>query len=559
MTKLVKSALYVLLAIVLFQQTATAQTQEQGFEAMSLEKWDKAIEIYTAMTKADNTDQNAWLALSNAYLAKGDKAKAAEVLTTGFNAKPDGPKAFVLNARTLLLQNKAAEADEQFQRAMKKGKKDPDAIRAIGESYLFYIASGDKKPNLTRASELFKQAIELNPKDYYTLMSAGYAFREQGDGGEAARHFEFGSTYKPKSPLPFYMLGTVYKAGRLGDKFLQNMDAAIALDNGYTPALRAKADFLYNQRKFEKSKEAYKELLAKGRDLMIEDEMALANTLFLTKDYKGCTDLVETIISKDGSKNYLRRLLGYSYYENGEFVKGQQIMDDYFKVVTPEKILASDYVYQGRLMLKGKNDTMGCITNLRKAMEKDTAEWPLNEEIGNLYYNKRDYCNAASCYQVWLDSLKTEAKSKDIYRLGYCYYYCKENTMRYENALKQFERVTVMNPDKGIGWLWSAKSAAKLDVAVDSTEASIAAFGKAKPYFEKYIEIAAKDGEKNKKDLIDGYQYLAYYHYVRKENDLAKAQLDKILLLDPANQNAIDFKNAIDGVAPPPPPGGKKP
>jgi tetratricopeptide (TPR) repeat protein len=561
MTKIVKSALYVLLSIVLFQQTAQAQTQEQGYEAMTLERWDKAIEIYTALTKADNTDQNAWLGLSNAYLAKGDKTKALEALSTGFNAKPDGPKAFVCNARTLLLQNKPAEADEQFQRAMKKGKKDPDAIRAIGESYLFYVAPGDKKPNLTRASELFKQAIEINPKDFSTLMSAGYAFREQGDGGEAARHFEFASTYKPKNPLPFYMLGTVYKAGRLGDKFLQNMDAAIALDNTYTPALRAKADFLYNQRKFEKSKEAYKELIEKGKEVMIEDEMALANTLFLTKDYKGCTELVEKIISKDGSKNYLRRLLGYSYYENAEYVKGQQIMDEYFKIVAPEKVLASDYIYQGRLLLKGKNDTVGYISNLSKAIEKDTAEWPLNEEMGNLFYSKKDYCNAAQYYQVWLDSLKSEAKSKDIYRLGFCYYYCKGQEMRYENALKNFERVTVMNPAAGIGWLWSGKSAAKMDpdLTVDTTAATIATFGKAKPYFDKYVEIASKDVEKNKKDLIDALLYNAYYHFVRKENDKAKEVVNTVLTYDPTNQNALDFKNALDGTAPAPPPGGKKP
>lgn len=526
---------------------------------MLMEKWDKAIDIYTALTKANNTDQNAWLTLSNAYLAKGDKTKAMEALNAGFSAQPDGPKAFVCNARTLLLQNKPAEADEQFQRAMKKGKKDPDAVRQIAESYLFYIAPGDKKPNLTRASELFNQAIEVNPKDFQTLMSAGYAYREQGNGGEAARHFEFASNYKPKNPLPFFMLGTVYKAGRLTDKFLQNMDAAIALDNSYTPALRAKAEFLYNTRKMEKAKDAYKELLEKGKDLVIEDEMGYANTLFLTKEYKACTELVEKIIAKDGSKNYLRRLLGYSYYENGEYVKGQQIMDEYFKIVAPEKVLASDYVYQGRLLLKGKNDTLGAIANLRKAIEKDTSEWPLNEEMGNLYYVKKDYCNAAKAYQVWLDSLKNDAKSKDLYRLGTCYYYCKDDSMRYENALKAYIRVTELTPKAGIGWLWSGKSAAKLDpdMQSDTTAAAIQMFGKAKPYFEKYIEIASADGAKNKLDLITAYEYLAYYYYIRKENDKAKEQLNSILLLDPANKNATDFKNAIDGVAPPPPPGNK--
>ncbi len=560
MTKLAKSVLYVLLSVVLFHQAAWAQTQDQGFEAMLMEKWDNAITIYSSMTKADNTDQNAWLTLSNAYLAKGQKDKAMEALSTGFTAKPDGPLAFVCNARTLLLQNKSAEADEQFQRAFKKGKKDPNALRQIAESYLFYIAPSDRKPNLTRANELFKQAIEVNPKDYQTLMSAGYAFREQGDGGEAARQFEFASNYKPKSPLPFYMLATVYKAGRLNERFIKNLDQAIALDNNYTPALRLKADYYYNVRKFEKAKDAYKELLEKGKDLVIEDEMAYANTLFLTKDYKGCTDLVEKIISKDGSKNYLRRLLGYSYYENGEYVKGQAIMDDYFKIVVPEKVLASDYVYQGRLLLKGKNDTLGAIKYLGLAINKDTAEWPLNEEMGNLLYAKKDYCGAARAYQVWIDSLKTEAKSKDYYKLGTCYQYCKSDSMRYQKALAAYIKVTEMSPKAGIGWLYAAKASNYLDI--DPTKASEAeimtTFGKAKPYWDKYIEVAGGDVEKNKANLIDAYSYIMYYHYVRKEDAQARENIAKLLVIDPANATALGMRDNMDGVVPPAPPAGGK-
>jgi tetratricopeptide (TPR) repeat protein len=560
MTKLAKSVLYVLLSVVLFHQAAWAQTQDQGFEAMLMEKWDNAITIYSSMTKADNTDQNAWLTLSNAYLAKGQKDKAMEALSTGFTAKPDGPLAFVCNARTLLLQNKSAEADEQFQRAFKKGKKDPNALRQIAESYLFYIAPSDRKPNLTRANELFKQAIEVNPKDYQTLMSAGYAFREQGDGGEAARQFEFASNYKPKSPLPFYMLATVYKAGRLNERFIKNLDQAIALDNNYTPALRLKADYYYNVRKFEKAKDAYKELLEKGKDLVIEDEMAYANTLFLTKDYKGCTDLVEKIISKDGSKNYLRRLLGYSYYENGEYVKGQAIMDDYFKIVVPEKVLASDYVYQGRLLLKGKNDTLGAIKYLGLAIEKDTAEWPLNEEMGNLLYAKKDYCGASKVYQVWIDSLGTEAKSKDIYKLGTSYQYCKSDSMRYQKALAAYIKVTEMSPKAGIGWLYAAKASNYLDI--DPTKASEAeimtTFGKAKPYWDKYIEVAGGDVEKNKVNLIDAYSYIMYYHYVRKEDTQARENIAKLLVIDPTNKDAIGMRDNMDGVVPPAPPAGGK-
>ena len=143
MTNLLRKAL--LLAAFVYAQTAGAQSRADGLAAMQLEDWDKAISIYTALTKADPTDQDAFLYLSNAYLARSekvkalaekdktqadkdraqaDKAKALEVAQTAFAAKPEAPLAFVANARVLLLGGKSAEASEQFKRASTKAKKD---------------------------------------------------------------------------------------------------------------------------------------------------------------------------------------------------------------------------------------------------------------------------------------------------------------------------------------------------------------------------------------------------------------------------------------------------
>lgn len=131
--------------------------------------------------------------------------------------------------------------------------------------------------------------------------------------------------------------------------------------------------------------------------------------------------------------------------------------------------------------------------------------------------------------------------------------------MRYQKALAQYIRVTELTPKAGIGWLSAANAAKYLDIdpTVQTSEAEIATYGKAKPYWDKYIEVAGGDVEKNKVNLISAYSYIMYYHFVRKEDAQAREFIAKLLAIDPANEVGIGMRNAMDGIAPTPPAGGK--
>lgn len=325
MTNLLRKTL--LLATIAYSQVVAAQTRADGLAAMQLENWDKAISIYTALTKADAADQDAYLTLSNAYLAKGDKAKALELAKTAFEAKSEGAMAFVALGRGLLLEGKSADASEQFSRASKKGKKDIDVLRQIGESFIYHIPSGSNRPDLTRAVEFLNAALDYNSKDVPTLMARGYAYKEQGNGGMAAQNYELAEQLEPKNPLPKLMLAKVYKAAKIPAKFETYIEKVLALAPNHTAALRAKAEHFYFGRKWEQATQAYKDLVNKGEEVTIEDEMLLANCLYITKDCKGCSELVEKILQKDGSKNYLRRLQAYCDYDNGQYQRGLTTLD----------------------------------------------------------------------------------------------------------------------------------------------------------------------------------------------------------------------------------------
>jgi len=569
MTNLLKKAL--LLAGIAIAQLASAQTAADGMAAMQLEEWDKAINVYTALSKANPSDQSVMLSLGNAYVAKGDNTKAAEIFQKAFEANTDGALALVALARQSLMKNDVAETEKLLKKASKAARKDIVARRHIGETYVFYVAPGTKKPNFTRAEELMKEAIDVNGKDFETLMSFAYLYKAIPNGGFAAQYYEYAEALEPKNPLPKLMMGKVYKSAKVPEKPLIYFNKAILVQPNYTPALRAKAELLYFARKWEDATVALKDLLKNGMEVTIEDEMLLANALYITKDCKGCSDLVEKILAKDGSKNYLRRLQAYCDYDNGDYARGLQILNDYFKIVKPEKMLPSDYEYHGNLLVKTKGDTINAIADYLKAIEMDTSgngTWKLYKDIAELQYSRKDYCSAAKSYGQLLDSLPSNDRNYAtfLYFKGVSHYYCKGDSMNYVKAEIEFKRITEFLPDKMTGWEWAAKAAGAQDpdpeeIAADPTKAN--SYGKALYYHEKIMEIFGTDMEK-KADLLKACNYLAYCYFVKKEEANFNNIVAKWLALetDPEKINTInEMKNAFGQEEEPVAPGtpGTKP
>lgn len=543
MTNLVKKALWVL--TVIFSQTLAAQqTMSDGMAAMQMEDWDKAIGTYTAL----GNNQQAMLGLGNAHLAKGDKSKALETFKKAFDVNPDGAYAFIALGRVKQLENDAAEADKQFARAAKAGKKDVDALRTIGESYLYGATR-----NLTRAEELLKNAYSFKTRDFATLMMLGYCYKEVPNGGLAIQHYEFAEAVQPTNPLVQYMIARCYLQAKIYDKYKDKLEAAAALDNGFTPALREIAEYWYfRKRNYVEALKALEELTTKGRDAKVEDEMLLANAYFLNKKFKECSETVDKVMKKDNSKNYLRRLQGYCLYETNQPQKALEILSDYFKNAPADKVQASDYEYIAKSRVASKGDTAQAIADFRKAVQIDPTTWVNYKDISSLYTAQKNYCGAGPALQFYLDSVAYtggKPEAMDYYRLGTSNYFCRDDSMRYEKAFAAYSKVTELIPTAAIGWLWAGKSAAKLDPDM-STETDngevytkkIAEFGKAKTYFEKYVEIASVDVAKNKKDLVSALEYLTYLHYTKADVAAYQTASAKLLEIDPTNETGLGFQ-----------------
>ena len=170
------------------------------------------------------------------------------------------------------------------------------------------------------------------------------------------------------------------------------------------------------------------------------------------------------------------------------------------------------------------------------AIEADTA-----------LQNKVDYTRKAADFfkktgnvaksAEWLTKvLKVNPKMSkvDLYNAGFENFKATE----YKRADSIFTIYKNAYPNEVYGHYWSFRSLSVIDSTMEQ--------GLAIPDCEKFITVAETDKSKNKSTLITAYGYLAGYSAnVKKDLAGASAYLEKIIEIDPNNQDAIKNRDII--------------
>jgi Tfp pilus assembly protein PilF len=277
-----------------------------------------------------------------------------------------------------------------------------------------------------------------------------------------------------------------------------------------------------------------------NNDLEARDRFA--QILWVNKLYEDAINEISNIQKTDSSSLYLYRILGYSYSEVGDkfppdgYKKGLYAINKFFEISSSKpnfKYLASDFSAKGKLLAKNGQDSLAMI-ELKRAIEIDTTITDLFSDIAFAYYKTKKYADAIIYYNKKIAAGKPTVN--DYLYLGISYYQTKNFAM----SDSAFKKVLSVNPQLVLAHKWRAKSNVQLDP--DSK------LGLAKPHYEKVVElILAKPEtlEKNKKDLIEAYEYLGAYNFIiTKDIVTAKDYFTKVKELDPANKKAEAFFNS---------------
>lgn len=520
--------LWLLLPFSMLQGIASSQSLQQALTLTDNEQFEEATRMYKGLIlgQPKNGEFHFWLGEN--YFKQNVTDSAQQYFQKGIEVQPENGLNYVGLGKMLWHEGKFNEAKANFDKALAMTKnRDVTALTRIADCYI----QAEKK-ELDLAQTLLTQAEKIDPKNVEVKLLMGDAMQEKGEGSKAIEYYKQAQQMNPKSVKAILRQGQLYGRAKNYTLAFDFYQKAADIDSSFAPAYREQAELYYMARQYERAKAKYRRFLELSSNNK-EARSRYAKFLFLSKDYPEAINQIGIIFKEDTSDNVLNRIMAFSYYEKGEAAPALVFSNRFFMRAPLEKtkILADDYMYQGRILAKNGKDSLGLVS-LSKAVSMDTTKVELYGDIATAYSKMKKNVEAIKYYNLKIASSKGITVN-DYYNLGKCYFFEKN----YSQADTCFGSVIAMQPKVGNGYLWKAKVNANLDP--ESSK------GLAKPWYEKYIEKGLENVEKNTKDLIEAYSYLGYYYFAKKDNVNSKIYWTKVKELDPANEKANKALQAI--------------
>jgi len=531
------------IAALLFTSAVSAQTVQEGRKLLLSQRYRSAKETLEKVVASTPTNPEAIYWLAQANFESKNPAAAKQILLKGMEgANGSNPLLLVAMGQSEIIEKKINDAKQRFETAISLTKsKDASILVAIGKANL--EDGGDYAYGI----EKLKLAATLkNFNDPFAYVYMGDLYRKLMDGGGAVSSYENALLKDPKSAVAKYKIGKVYltQGNEQKDIFLGKFNDAITDDPTFAPALYelyvyyffrdvVKATDFFNK---------YKINADAGPALDYEE----ASLQFAAGDFKNAIAKSDALLKSQGENADARlyRLKAYSYDKLNDSANALSLLETFFQKATPEQLNPENYYVAAVNAAKMKSDPAKVDDYFMKAINADTA-----------ITNKLDYAKKAADFfkksantaksAFWLTKvlgLNPKTSKVDLYNAGFENFKAGE----FKTADSIFSVYKTNFPNEVYGHYWSFRSLSVIDSTMEG--------GLAIPDCEKFISIAETDKAKNKSTLITAYGYLAgYTANIKKDLALASSYLDKIIEIDPNNQDAIKNRDILQKALAAPP------
>ncbi|MCS7296897.1 MAG: tetratricopeptide repeat protein [Bacteroidia bacterium] len=514
---------------------ACAQSLIEAELALSRENYDRVLALTDQLIAAKAKDLYVYYLRGQAYLGQyrqteeGDPRRdlllrqARESFSAALAKNPKYPYAHIGIAEVDLLQKNTESAKASLSKAEEYGASE---VKALVETARIYTILGGKF-GMDKARLLLSKAKTKDPNNTAILRGLGDLWLQEGVVELAIDNYQKAVSIEPANAENHFKLGQAYARAKSYRDAAEAFRKAVEIDPSFAPAYRELGEIYFLAQKYQQAKENYQKYVALRPELPAR--VRYATFLYLSKDYKSAIEEIRSVL-KDTFSLTLQRLLGYSLIEDGQYENGLKELAQYFERQTPQRVIAKDYLFYAKGLDKTGQDSIAVIY-YQKAIEKDsTLANETYPEMANALNSLGRYREAAEALQK---AIEKSPSLDNYYKLGRIYYklgQTEKDTSYYHKAIQAFSYVRDKKPDLVPVYTELGRCAAMLDP--ESTE------GRAKPYYEKVIELGSADRTKYKSDLIEAYSYLGYFHYNKEEFDKSYDAYTRLQELDPQNPQA---------------------
>jgi cytochrome c-type biogenesis protein CcmH/NrfG len=554
--KMIKTAVKATLGFVLVGSAVFAQSITDAKKAIDAEQYQKSKTILKGLISSQPANAESYFYLGNVYL-KTDYADSAKMTyTKGITANAQFPLNYI-GLGAVDFSSGKGNPKANFDKALSlTPKKDATTLLFIGRAYTV-----GAKPDYASAVTALEKAKTIDPKKAEVYLALADAYRGQLKNSEAYSNYRTAFDLDKKLLRAKVELGVLNKLSKAYPESVAEFNSVIALDPNYGPAYRELAETYYywGNAELKFYNERIKQALAfyeKYMDLTdhsLESRERHATFLIVAKEYKALEKEANEMASMNKTNPRILRYLGYAAYENANYPASIQALKDWISKADTTRLIALDYLYLGRAQMKTPGLELEGITNLKKAVAKDSTNAEVMSDIGKALFSAKKYAEAAQTFEIAIKNPLSKTVAYDNFYLGMSNYFdyasqanakktpSKELLTKADSAFSYVIKVAPTNPD---AYLYRARVKRLGDDPENMKGLMV-------PDYEKYLEIVlakadATSESRIKNAVIEAYNNLGAY-YIKTEPSKAKEYFNKVTQLDPANPYAMSALKQMGG------------
>ncbi len=564
------------LGLVFAGSSAFGQSLADAKKAIDAEQYSKAKSMLKNLVTTQSTKDENFFYLGWVYIKQDYPDSAKTVFQKGLTVNPKSALNYAGLGIVARLDKDQSGATTNFNQAVSLAGKDSKPYVYIAKGYLLPDANGKVLPadataalsiltkgNTASAVKSKEKGVAPASNDPELFIAMGDAYRILLKSTEAYTAYTTAQTLDPKSAAVNVALGVLWKYADNFPDAEKQFQAALAIDPNYGPAYRewAETDLRWAQSvpkdasaKVKEAADQYKKYISLT-DSSPESQMRYADFLINAGDYQTLQQVAANLAKTSGTNLRAYRYLGYSAYENKDYPAGLTAMNTWITKADPKRVIPRDYLYLGRLQIASGQDSLG-IQALNKALELDSTQVDVYLEIAKSDFAKKKYKAAGDAYQIYSEKSKN-AKLTDHFYAGFSYYFAF--TVEDAKGIKdpkapRTDSALLVKADSAFSYVIQKAGAnappitfvyrARIADLHESDRNNIK--GLAKPYYEKFIEVALAKGppteDRTKTNLVEAYDYLGTYAEFKEKDDAKAAEnFNKAKEIDPTDKQALDY------------------